>query len=254
MIQDRLTLETPEQLEINYDIARLGSRFIAAVWDSIFIGLLQILVFFGGYLLFDASGVILDSTQQNIILAVLILLSFLMLWGYYVIFELLWNGQSPGKRIMGIRTVRYNGAPISLSESAIRNIVRIIDFFPAAYGFGVLSMFIDLKSRRLGDFAAGTLVVHDRASVSLDILGKLAVQDTRLLDPALSNLHLLAEEEVEAVRRFLQRRDQLANQPQLAAQLADRIRVRLELETPTPPSKMEQDLDLLKRVVAQYGQ
>lgn len=252
-MEDKLTLETPEQLEINYNIARLGSRFIAALWDSFFIVCLEILLVFGSYLIAESVDAF-SSDWANWIIGGMFLMMFAILWGYYVIFELLWNGQSPGKRLAGIRTVRQNGAPIGLTESAIRNIVRIIDFMPGAYGFGVLTMFIDLKSRRLGDFAAGTLVVHDKVAVSLDTLGRQVTADTRYLEPAIPNLNRLEENEVEAVRRFLQRRDTLHNDIQLAAQLATRVRTKLELDTPVAPLGMQRDdLDLLKRVVAQWG-
>lgn len=252
-MEDKLTLETPEQLEINYNIARLGSRFIAALWDSFFIASLEILLIFGSYLIVDAVDGF-ASELGNWIVGVMIFMIFVILWGYYVIFELMWNGQSPGKRLVGIRTVRQNGAPIGLSESAIRNIVRIIDFMPMGYGFGVLTMFVDMQSRRLGDFAAGTLVVHDKVPVSLETLGKQVTTDTRLLEPALPNLSRLEETEVEAIRRFLQRRDTLQNDIQLSAQLAQRVRAKLEMDTPVAPLGLHrEDLDLLKRVVAQWG-
>lgn len=250
---DKLTLETPEQLEINYTIARLGSRFIAALWDSFFIVCLEILLVFGTFLIVNQLGGF-ESSLGNWIIGGMVFMIFAILWGYYVIFELLWNGQSPGKRLVGIRTVRQNGAPIGLSESAIRNIVRIIDFLPMGYGFGVISMFVDLQSRRLGDFAAGTLVVHDKVPVSLETLGRQVTTDTRLLEPAIPNLERLEETEVEAVRRFLQRRDTLQNDIQLAAQLAKRVRLKLELDTPISAlGTARDDLDLLKRVVAQWG-
>lgn len=250
---DKLTLETPEQLEINYTIARLGSRFIAALWDSFFIVCLEILLVFGTFLIVNQLGGF-ESSLGNWIIGGMVFMIFAILWGYYVIFELLWNGQSPGKRLAGIRTVRQNGAPIGLSESAIRNVVRIIDFFPFAYGFGVICMFVDLQSRRLGDFAAGTLVVHDKVPVSLETLGKQVTTDTRLLEPAIPNLNRLDETEVEAVRRFLQRRDTLQNDIQLAAQLAKRVRTKLELDTPISPlGTARDDLDLLKCIVAQWG-
>jgi hypothetical protein len=97
-------------------------------------------------------------------------------------------------------------------------------------------------------------VVHDKVPVSLETLGKQVTTDTRLLEPAIPNLNRLDETEVEAVRRFLQRRDTLQNDIQLAAQLAKRVRTRLELDTPISPlGTARDDLDLLKRVVAQWG-
>ncbi|MGB0387482.1 MAG: RDD family protein [Ardenticatenaceae bacterium] len=250
-MDDQLFLETPEQIEINYDIARLGSRFIAALWDTTAIIILQVMLFgttFFVMRLIDFSGDLIT----NWLLALAVLVGFLLFWGYYVIFELIWNGQTPGKRLANIRTVQQNGYPIGFSESAIRNIVRIADLLPTAYGLGVLVMFIDKRSRRLGDFAAGTMVVHEREATSLERLTSQATIDQRWLEPALPNLERLNSDEIEAARRFLQREASLTNRAPLAAQLATRFRQRLELQAPTHRSAQE-DLMLLRRVVAQYG-
>ncbi|MGH2541342.1 MAG: RDD family protein [Ardenticatenaceae bacterium] len=241
-----LALETPEQLEINYTIARLGSRFIAALWDSLAIGLLQFMLLFAGALLVSVLNV--DPFASNWGIALMVLLSFLLLWGYYVIFEVILNGQTPGKRLAGIRTVRQDGYPIGFGESVIRNIIRVVDFLPFAYGLGVLVMFIDRRSRRLGDFAAGTLVVHDRLATDLRTIRAAAVTDERLLMPALPNLDRLASDEVEAARRFLQRKGTLTNEDSLANHLAAHFRERLEL----PPDDSLTDTELIRRVLAQY--
>src|SRR5215510_11634669 len=108
------------------------------------------------------------------------LASFVLFWGYYIFFEMLWNGQTPGKRWVGLRVIRTDGTPITLSESFIRNLTRLVDFLPAAYGIGIISMFLDKQSRRLGDLAAGTLVVHDRAPISIQ---SLSVKRTVNLSP-----------------------------------------------------------------------
>ncbi len=247
-MDDSLRLETPEQIEINYDIARLGSRFIAALWDTLALVALQIMLFLAGLLvvrLLDAGGAFVGEAW----IAVLILLSFILFWGYYVLFEVIWSGQTPGKRLAGIRTVRANGYPIGFVESAIRNVVRIIDFLPGNYGIGTVVMFVDRRSRRLGDFAAGTIVVHDRAALSLQKLRTPVAVDSRFLEPPLPNLHRLSLEEVEAARTFLQRRGALINADALAAQLAGRFRQQLEL----PEGVAYGNLELVQRVVAQYG-
>jgi len=246
----QLNLETPEQIEINYDIARLGSRFIAALWDTTAIMLLQGMLFGSG--LFIASFFDLgEDFVSNWIIALVLLLSFLLLWGYYVIFELIWNGQTLGKRLASIRTVRQDGYPIGFSESAIRNIIRIADFLPSLYGLGVLVMFIDKRSRRLGDFAAGTIVVHERSALSLDSLTSHALIDQRWLEPPLAHLERLTRHEVEPLRRFLQRQASLSNRAALATQLAARARERLELDSPVKVSWQE-DMALLRRIVAQH--
>ena len=250
-MNDQLYIETPEQIEINYNIARLGSRFIAALWDTTAIVVLQVMLFGTGFFIMGLLG-FGEDLFSNWILALLILLSFLLLWGYYVIFELIWNGQTPGKRLASIRTVQQNGYPIGFSESAIRNIVRIADFLPSAYGFGVLVMFIDKRSRRLGDFAAGTMVVHERAGISLTTLTSQTTIDQRWLEPPVAKLERLNSDEVEAARRFLQHQSSFSNSNALATQLAARFRERLELEPPLPASA-EKDMALLWRIVAQYG-
>lgn len=254
-ISETLVLETPEQLEINYSIARLGSRFIAALWDSLFIAILEILLFLGVGAVLNALGGLDSVATENWVIAIAVLLIFVILWGYYVIFELIWNGQSPGKRLVGIRTVRYNGQPIGIVESAIRNIVRIIDFLPTGYGFGVVSMFADRQSRRLGDFAAGTIVVHDKPAVALRDLGEQLMENEKYLEPAIPNLNSLSDIEIEAVRRFLSRRDELANEIQMASYLATRVRDRLEIEMPSDaPITALDNLEFLRRVAAQYRQ
>jgi len=102
--------------------------------------------------------------------AVYVLVTFAIFWGYYIVFEMAWNGQTPGKRWIGLRVIKVNGYPISLVDSTIRNLVRVVDFLPAYYGLGVIAMFANAQARRLGDFAAGTVVVKERKEVTLESL------------------------------------------------------------------------------------
>ena len=96
------------------------------------------------------------------------LIGFLFQYGYFIFFEVIWSGQTPGKRIVRLRVVRSNGLPIAAGEAMIRNVVRIVDSIPVGYGVGLVAMFADGQSRRLGDIAAGTLVIREQASVTLD--------------------------------------------------------------------------------------
>lgn len=246
-MDELLQFETPEQIEISYDIARLGSRFIAALWDTLAIVMLQLMLFLAGAVILDVIGTE-ELFASNWAIAALFLLSFVLFWGYYVIFESIWNGQTPGKRLAGIRTVRSDGYPIGFVESAIRNLVRIADFLPGNYGIGTIVMFVDKRSRRLGDFAAGTIVVHDRPAAELTALRANPVQDDRFLEPVLPNIDRLTFDEVEAARRFLQRRSTLINADALARQLGDRFRERIASGTDLHLS----DTELLQRIVAQY--
>jgi uncharacterized RDD family membrane protein YckC len=161
-MHDRYTVDTPESIELAYDVAGIGSRFLAAIVDSLLIIVGQALLL---YLLGLATAAM--SVGESVVIGLGAGLSFLMLWGYYIIFELVWSGQSPGKRLVGLRVVREGGRPITFVSSAIRNVVRLVDFLPALYGIGVVVMFIDARARRLGDFAAGTLVVREGLPLSL---------------------------------------------------------------------------------------
>ncbi|HWQ15383.1 MAG TPA: RDD family protein [Roseiflexaceae bacterium] len=222
---DRYTVDTPENIEFAYDIAGIGSRFLAAIIDSLIIVVAQALVL---YLLGLATTSL--PFAESVMVAVGALLSFLILWGYYIVFELVWSGQSPGKRAIGLRVVREGGRPITFTSAAIRNLVRIVDFLPALYGIGVVVMFIDRRARRLGDFAAGTLVVKERRGVTLASLTATAVPPPPPdAQPTLANVHLVGERDYALVQEFLGRRQELARdvRARLASQIAQGLQARL---------------------------
>ena len=166
---ETIEIDTPENVTFGYQVAGIGSRFLATLLDTLLVILLQILVFAAFALVINILG---QSAKDLTTWAIAFLgfISFIFYSGYYVFFEMLWNGQTPGKRWVGLRVIRIDGTPITLSESFIRNLARLVDFLPAAYGIGIISMFLDKQSRRLGDLAAGTLVIHDRAPVSIQSL------------------------------------------------------------------------------------
>ncbi|HEU5097898.1 MAG TPA: RDD family protein [Roseiflexaceae bacterium] len=234
-MDDRYTIDTPENIEFAYDIAGIGSRFLAAMIDTLLIGIAQAIVILVFGLTSSAIGL---AAANDLLVALGALLAFAILWGYYIAFELLWSGQSPGKRVIGLRVVREGGRPITFVGSAIRNLIRIVDFLPALYGIGVLVMFVDRRSRRLGDLAAGTLVVKERRAVTLASLtasGALAppplVPGESLPQPRLANIELLNDADYHLVQEFLGRRAELGRdaRARLGAQLAGGIQSRLGL-------------------------
>jgi len=163
---ETLDIQTPENIAFDYQIAGIGSRFLATLLDTVLVGLLQLVVILVLVLILKAyDGSIFAGQLSAWVIAIFGLVTAIFYWGYYVYFEMLWNGQSPGKRWVGLRVIRSDGTPITLSESLIRNLARLVDFLPVAYGIGIITMFIDKQSRRLGDLAAGTLVVQDRAPI-----------------------------------------------------------------------------------------
>jgi hypothetical protein len=174
--------------------------------------------------------------DTNWIAAILGFLAFLILWGYYIFFEMRWSGQTPGKQRVGIRVIRVDGTPISLTESLIRNLIRLIDFLPISYGVGVVTMFISSQSRRLGDLAAGTIVVWEQEKVTLDSLatetrpvGRMGVPETaeRTIDLP---IELLTVGDVEMAESFLRRRYELPNRLDLAMQINRALHRRMGIE------------------------
>jgi hypothetical protein len=151
---------------------------------------------------------------------------------------MLWNGQSPGKRWVGLRVIRSDGTPITLSESLIRNLARLVDFLPAAYGIGIITMFIDKQSRRLGDLAAGTLVVQDRAPISIQSLSikrtvNLGMRGLTKVSLEGFPIERLTNNDLNLIEDFLLRRDQLTHRESLAIQILNTLHQRLGLPVPT---------------------
>jgi len=134
---------------------------------------------------------------------------FLLLWGYPIVLEAVW-GQTLGKRALGLRVVAANGAPIGWSAAIARNLLRTVDMLPVGYAIGLLSCLFDAHSRRLGDMAAGTLVVH---------VDRLPPPPAVGIDSALPLPQPLRAEEQAAVIAFAERGPRLppARQQELAA-------------------------------------
>ena len=166
-MDEHITISTPEQVAFQYEVAGIGSRFVAALVDHLILMLVVILVFCGAFAVTTAAGVgsIMTGDEEAggayWVLAVYVLLIFLILWGYFIIFETVWRGQTPGKRMHGLRVIRRDGQPISAGEAMVRNLVRLVDVMPGFYGIGLVVMFADQQTRRLGDFAASTIVVRE---------------------------------------------------------------------------------------------
>lgn len=164
---DQLTIETPEQVAIHFPIAGIGSRFLAVLADTIVQILAYLVIFLLIFLIVSAAprinGLVLERVGDKWIIAAIILFYFLLYWGYFTLFEAFWNGQTPGKKLCKLRVIRDSGRQITLFESMTRNLIRVVDALPSFYAVGIVTMLCNRRNKRLGDFAAGTLVVHERA-------------------------------------------------------------------------------------------
>lgn len=183
--------------------------------------------------------------------AVLAVLSFVCFNSYFIVFELLWAGQSPGKRIVGVRVVKTGGYALRFPDSLMRNLLRAVDFLPFFYGVGLTSLLLTRYCQRLGDLVAGTLVVYQgqndaEAILSPNVVGNLAVQlpmvKLREIPPAV----------IEACDEFLRTKDQLA--PKFRQQLADELLDLVEKWCGLQPEANQSAEAFLGGVVTQVGQ
>jgi len=158
---DQLNIDTPELVAIQMPLAGIGSRFIALLIDTLIwaAGLVVLgLVLWA----FQPALQAFSSLSYQWTVAIFTLSIFLLNWGYFTLFEAFWHGRTPGKRIARIRVIQRSGRAIGIIESMARNFIRYVDQIPFFYAVGVVAVFATRQHQRLGDLAAGTLVVRDR--------------------------------------------------------------------------------------------
>jgi uncharacterized RDD family membrane protein YckC len=224
---DKLTIDTPEQTALEYPIAGLGSRFLAILADTA----IQVVLAFSVIL----AGILIGAGLSNFgklgpqwVVAIIVILMFLLNAGYFALFEIFWNGQTPGKRFAQVRVIKEDGRPIGAYEAIVRNAVRVVDMLPAMYGIGLVSVFLNRQSKRLGDFVAGTVVVHEKTLEGVRPYAETKIDDT--LPPIDASQVTL--EEVRLIETFLNRRDALdpAVRTTMALEISKRIAGKMQAE------------------------
>lgn len=284
---------TPENIEIEYELGGIGTRFLANLLDTLWqsVTLIALIVLFGfllGILSFGAAFAplrALSTFLTGVASALLAIAIFVVMWGYYIYFEIAWNGQTPGKRHMGLRVLRDGGYPIGAYSAITRNLLRVIDGIPAfvlgglIYGYlahrgdiaaiASLPMILTLcfllftaKYQRLGDFVAGTMVVKQRAP-RVPTLEALAppprVLPEHLAQYALADIgkrvYEMTVPEYRAVRHANDRRWQLpiAMQQLAAMRLAVPLMKRLEIKPPPGVQRINY-ADLLEYLAVAFEQ
>jgi uncharacterized RDD family membrane protein YckC len=225
----KLTIDTPEQTALEYPIAGLGSRFLAILADTAIQFALGFFVVIGASIL-GAGLSKFGGLGPQWIAGLMVFLIFLLYSGYFALFEIFWNGQTPGKRFAQIRVIKDDGRPIGAYEAIVRNALRIVDALPAMYGVGLVSIFLSRQSKRLGDFVAGTVVVHEKTLEGVRPYTETKIDDTL---PPIDDSRVTLEE-VRLIETFLNRRDSLepavrmSMAAQIAARLGDRMGVKVD--------------------------
>lgn len=209
-----LKILTPENVYVEYELAGLGSRFAAFCIDLLIqIGLIVLILL--GMLLGGVSFRNVDQGFQqgnSLIIAVSIAIIFIVMFGYFILFELAMNGQTPGKKALKLRAIRQNGEPLGIWDSFLRNILRIADMLPSLYLAGALFIMFTRDYKRIGDFAANTVVVRVKKNVPLPALTDLlrkGIEEDEDESSAAINIYPVNNFEYGVLKEFLARADKL---------------------------------------------
>lgn len=221
--EETLIIETPERVPLAFPLASIGNRFLAVAIDHT-LQYIAIAVVFIGFALIAGLGRssigVFESFERempNWVIAVMIFVLFVLFTGYFALFEWLWDGQTPGKRLLKLRVIREDGRPITLWEAIARNLLRIFDTFPGffvpVYSIGLIAVFLSNRDQRVGDLFAGTVVIREREDEAPTFAeafsNPIADAAYRRVQPRTSfegNVSLLNDGEIEVVESFLRRR------------------------------------------------
>lgn len=241
---NHIKVRTPESVELEFTLAGIGNRTIALIvdyliWGALLIGVLMV------WLILSVQIQQYFPNTGNIemwLTAISILLSFAIYTGYFVLFETLWQGQTPGKRYTKIRVIRDDGQPVGATQAILRALVRPID--DIAF-IGMLLIILTKREKRLGDWIAGTLVVQEQRPISSANF-KLSPEADSLANQlvATQNVAVLLPDDFAVIREYLQRRSMLDNRAKndLSLKLARQVRDLLEMKE--LPFEMTADLFL----------
>jgi uncharacterized RDD family membrane protein YckC len=238
---DKLTIDTPEQVALELPLAGIGSRFLALTFDS----LLQFVAVVAVFVVLALSELFVTTLQpiaHTVGPVVVTLFLFCLYWGYFAFFEIIWNGQTPGKRHAGIRVIKETGRPVTAIEAIGRNLLRAIDILPGVYGVGLICMICNRQNRRLGDFVAGTVVVHDK---TVDSVSPGWTSERQAATTGLQSAKITADELV-LIETYLDRRYDL--DPSMRLGSARKIVTMVQSKTGIEKVPQQSDDDFLEEV------
>ncbi|HQR39507.1 MAG TPA: RDD family protein [Blastocatellia bacterium] len=255
---DELIIETPERVELYYTRAQVGNRFLAAALDHLIQAFAMAGIALAVWLMGESLAKIWNDLG-NWAIAIVIMLTFAIYTSYFIVFETIWNGQTPGKRVFRLRVIREDGRPIRFYEALVRNLLRTaVDSQPIVgvplYSVGIVSIFLSSRSKRVGDYVAGTVVIRESESraPSLDDVLALARDEARKSRDIASapfeiDASKLSVADEVAVRAFLRRRLDLTER--VRAVLGNRIAASLAVKLAVPPVPLnaEQVLEEIDR-------
>lgn len=237
---DPIRIDTPESVDLALEPVGLGSRFLAALIDAVIqyaVAFAVILIGLPVAALWAAESGAASDTVALFFFAILFLGVALLFFLYKLLFEALWNGQTIGKRVAGIRVVQANGMPVTFLQVVIRNFLRIVDYLPVYYLIGAVCILATGRRQRLGDLAAGTVVVRDRPEETPAVPKALSHPPQTDLNRLREHVLRLSEADLVPARGYWQRRNQLdgPSRARVAEMVARGLAVRMGWTDPLPP-------------------
>ncbi|MGI8517988.1 MAG: RDD family protein [Acidimicrobiia bacterium] len=219
-LDDQLKIRTPEGVELSLTLAGLGSRIVATMLDAV----IQFVI----AVIFIIAAALLPGEMGDLGFGLVALFLFLLFFGYPILFEVLDGGRSIGKRATGLRVVSLDGGAVGFASAAIRNVLRLVDLLPGGYAVGAIAIVANSKNQRLGDMAAGTVVIRERTTTSPVIVAPLPPGAVRY------DVTRISQEDVALIRRYFERRDALspARRQELANTIVQRVAVKVALAEP----------------------
>lgn len=218
-------------MTLAFTLAGIGSRFLAMAVDTLIQAGVAIVLFIiaaaGGF-----KALMRLSGHPAWIGAALVAVFFLLTFGYFAIFEIIWNGQTPGKRMVGIRVVKDSGRPLTPPETIGRNLLRIVDQLPVLYGVGIVVALANAQNRRLGDFLAGSIVIREGSLAQIKPVWQ-AGETQAAPSGAIAGVASLSVDDLVLMDTFLNRRSELA--ADVRARMADEILRKLQPKLSLPP-------------------
>ncbi len=230
--EETLIIETPERVPLAFALASIGNRFLAVLIDH-FIQYMAILIVAWAFVSWSGIGDMNSLERDELLaqmskwtIALMIIVVFLIFSGYFIFFEWLWNGQTPGKRLLKLRVIREDGRPITLWEAVARNLLRIFDAIPGVafpiYSLGLISIFMSSRDQRFGDMFAGTVVIRERTDEAPTFeetfsnqISDAAFRRVQKRTDFQANVSLVSPDEIEVVENFLRRRWDLTERQRL---------------------------------------
>jgi len=266
---NRISLSTPESVELEFTLAGIGNRALALIIDYNILAII-LLVFWGAWLLFFFGLMSylerLEGDYSQVpywLLGIALLASFVIYNGYFVYFEVLQQGQSPGKRIAKIRVIRDDGRPVGMSQAVIRSLLRAIDDI---LFIGVFFILFGKQEKRIGDWAAGTLVIQEQVGESTRDRRALSILQNKSSEslengnalgiskeaetlakqlPEIADLSQLLPDDFAVIREYLRRRRQMARiaRTEKSMQLAHQLQTLIHLEVIPPGTSSDHFLE-----------